>query len=221
MSSWYTSIIKKESLLTLAKQGWYHSKRRCSPISVCPKSNPFYQPLLPATYSACIPGKCGRLHGRRKGRKRRYRQRWSKNGQSSSEGKSGKVYFCCGRKLRVSSIYLFDFYLHARSWLMEMQRAGNYGMCGRAYSPRFLFMWPNARISVMGPDQLSTVMHTVQGKRAQENGKAAEDAERKRQELRDAIEKQSMGIYSTARLWVSLLNIITAGRKGRAYGPIG
>ncbi|UOH80330.1 hypothetical protein LQV05_002981 [Cryptococcus neoformans] len=79
--------------------------------------------------------------------------------------------------------------------------AGNYGMCGRAYSPRFLFMWPNARISVMGPDQLSTVMHTVQGKRAQDNGKAAEDAERKRQELRDAIEKQSMGIYSTARLW--------------------
>lgn len=82
-------------------------------------------------------------------------------------------------------------------------------------------MWPNARISVMGPDQLSTVMHTVQGKRAQENEKGAEEAERKRQELRDAIEKQSMGIYSTARLWVSLLNITIHGRKERAYSPIG
>lgn len=114
MSSWYTLIVKKGSWLTLSKQGWYHSECRCSPISLCPKSNPFYQPLLPARYPARIPGKCERLHGRRKSRKRRYRQRWSKNGQSSSEGKSGKVYFCCGRKLWVSSIYLSGF-SHAQS----------------------------------------------------------------------------------------------------------
>nr|ODN85221.1 acetyl/propionyl CoA carboxylase [Cryptococcus depauperatus CBS 7841] len=67
--------------------------------------------------------------------------------------------------------------------------AGNYGMCGRAYSPRFLFMWPNAKICVMGPDQLSSVMHTKAEK------------ERKRQELKEKIEKQSTSLYSTARIW--------------------
>ncbi|WWC68818.1 uncharacterized protein I206_102753 [Kwoniella pini CBS 10737] len=78
--------------------------------------------------------------------------------------------------------------------------AGNYGMCGRAYSPRFLWMWPNSKICVMGPDQLSTVMHTVQGKRQNANGN--EDlAERKRQELKEKIEKQSDVLYSTARIW--------------------
>ncbi|KEZ39263.1 putative methylcrotonoyl-CoA carboxylase beta chain, mitochondrial [Scedosporium apiospermum] len=64
--------------------------------------------------------------------------------------------------------------------------AGNYGMCGRAYSPRFLWMWPNAKIGVMGSEQLSSVMETV--------GK-------KNPELRDTIEKQSDSVYSSARLW--------------------
>ena len=64
--------------------------------------------------------------------------------------------------------------------------AGNYGMCGRAYSPRFLWMWPNAKIGVMGSEQLSSVMETV--------GK-------KDPELRDTIEKQSDSVYSSARLW--------------------
>ncbi|WVQ62783.1 uncharacterized protein L199_000931 [Kwoniella botswanensis] len=76
--------------------------------------------------------------------------------------------------------------------------AGNYGMCGRAYSPRFLWMWPNSKICVMGPDQLSTVMHTVQGKR-QDQGTDA--AEKKRQELKEKIEKQSDVLFSTARIW--------------------
>ncbi|PKS09424.1 hypothetical protein jhhlp_004039 [Lomentospora prolificans] len=64
--------------------------------------------------------------------------------------------------------------------------AGNYGMCGRAYSPRFLWMWPNAKISVMGGEQLSSVMETV--------GKADP-------ELRDRIDQESDSVYSTARLW--------------------
>lgn len=64
--------------------------------------------------------------------------------------------------------------------------AGNYGMCGRAYSPRFLWMWPNARIGVMGSEQLSAVMETV--------GKADP-------ELKDRIEKESDATYSSARLW--------------------
>jgi 3-methylcrotonyl-CoA carboxylase beta subunit len=66
--------------------------------------------------------------------------------------------------------------------------AGNYGMCGRAYSPRFLFMWPNARISVMGGDQAAAVMETV--------GRPEVGAR-----LRDQYEAQGRPYYSTARLW--------------------
>ncbi len=66
--------------------------------------------------------------------------------------------------------------------------AGNYGMCGRAYSPRFLFMWPNARISVMGGEQAATVMTEV--------GQAETGAT-----LREQYEHQGRPIYSTARLW--------------------
>ena len=66
--------------------------------------------------------------------------------------------------------------------------AGNYGMCGRAYSPRFLFMWPNARISVMGGEQAATVMETV--------GQAHLGAQ-----LREQYEHQGRAVYSTARLW--------------------
>ncbi|KAI9648994.1 hypothetical protein NHQ30_001560 [Ciborinia camelliae] len=65
--------------------------------------------------------------------------------------------------------------------------AGNYGMCGRAYSPRFLWMWPNARIGVMGSEQLTAVMETV--------GKAVDP------ELRDRIDRESEAIFSSARLW--------------------
>ncbi|KAK8861400.1 hypothetical protein IAR55_002219 [Kwoniella newhampshirensis] len=78
--------------------------------------------------------------------------------------------------------------------------AGNYGMCGRAYSPRFLWMWPNAKICVMGPDQLSTVMHTVSGKK-NVSATIRGEAEAKRQILREEIEKQSSAVYSTARVW--------------------
>jgi 3-methylcrotonyl-CoA carboxylase beta subunit len=66
--------------------------------------------------------------------------------------------------------------------------AGNYGMCGRAYGPRFLFMWPNARISVMGGEQAASVMHEV----GQEEVGAR---------LRDQYEHQGRPVYSTARLW--------------------
>jgi 3-methylcrotonyl-CoA carboxylase beta subunit len=66
--------------------------------------------------------------------------------------------------------------------------AGNYGMCGRAYSPRFLFMWPNARISVMGGEQAATVMTEVG---QPETGAA----------LREQYELQGRPTYSTARLW--------------------
>ncbi|MCW3009212.1 MAG: methylcrotonoyl-CoA carboxylase, partial [Solirubrobacterales bacterium] len=66
--------------------------------------------------------------------------------------------------------------------------AGNYGMCGRAYDPRFLWMWPNGRISVMGGEQAATVMETV--------GQAEVGAQ-----LREQYERQGQPYFSTARLW--------------------
>ncbi|OSX59304.1 hypothetical protein POSPLADRAFT_1184007 [Postia placenta MAD-698-R-SB12] len=67
--------------------------------------------------------------------------------------------------------------------------AGNYGMCGRAYSPRFLWMWPNAKVSVMGSGQLSQVMTTV----SKDPSKHAS--------LKAEIEEQSTALYASARLW--------------------
>ena len=81
--------------------------------------------------------------------------------------------------------------------------AGNYGMCGRAYSPRFLFMWPNARISVMGGEQAATVLATIRRERAEAAGEEwPEEAEEElKQGLRDQFETQGNPYYSTARLW--------------------
>jgi 3-methylcrotonyl-CoA carboxylase beta subunit len=70
--------------------------------------------------------------------------------------------------------------------------AGNYGMCGRAYDPRFLWMWPNARISVMGGDQAAGVLATVAGR---------EDDEDFKQPIREQYERQGSPYYATARLW--------------------
>jgi 3-methylcrotonyl-CoA carboxylase beta subunit len=73
--------------------------------------------------------------------------------------------------------------------------AGNYSMCGRAYSPRFLFMWPNARISVMGGEQAAMVLSTVRGT------DDAEPAEQFADRIRAQYEHQGHPYYSTARLW--------------------
>lgn len=70
--------------------------------------------------------------------------------------------------------------------------AGNYGMCGRAYDPRFLWMWPNSRISVMGGDQAANVLATVAGR---------EDDEAFKQPIRDQYETQGSPYYASARLW--------------------
>jgi acetyl-CoA carboxylase carboxyltransferase component len=81
--------------------------------------------------------------------------------------------------------------------------AGNYGMCGRAYQPRFLFMWPNSRISVMGGEQAASVLAQV--KQAQRAGgeKPMTEAEVKRfkQPILDKYEEEGSPYYSTARLW--------------------
>ncbi len=81
--------------------------------------------------------------------------------------------------------------------------AGNYSMCGRAYSPRFLWMWPNARISVMGGEQAASVLATVQRDQHEERGRSwpAEDEEAFKAPIRDQYEAQGNPYYSTARLW--------------------
>ncbi|MBT8341339.1 MAG: methylcrotonoyl-CoA carboxylase [Desulfatitalea sp.] len=81
--------------------------------------------------------------------------------------------------------------------------AGNYGMCGRAYSPRFLWAWPNARISVMGGEQAAGVLATVRKDRLMSEGKSmspeAEAALKK--PIIDQFEQQSHAYYASARLW--------------------
>jgi 3-methylcrotonyl-CoA carboxylase beta subunit len=81
--------------------------------------------------------------------------------------------------------------------------AGNYSMCGRAYSPRFLWMWPNARISVMGGEQAASVLATVRRDQIEGGGGewAVADEEAFKEPIRQQYEDQGNPYYSTARLW--------------------
>jgi 3-methylcrotonyl-CoA carboxylase beta subunit/propionyl-CoA carboxylase len=81
--------------------------------------------------------------------------------------------------------------------------AGNYGMCGRAYDPRFLWMWPNARISVMGGEQAATVLSTIKRDQLAREGKpfSDEDATALKQPILEKYEHEGSPYYSTARLW--------------------
>ena len=74
--------------------------------------------------------------------------------------------------------------------------AGNYGMCGRAYSPRFLWMWPNARISIMGGEQAASVLATVKG-----SFPSPEAEEAFKKPIREQYERQGHPYYASARLW--------------------
>ncbi|MEM6850176.1 MAG: carboxyl transferase domain-containing protein, partial [Pseudomonadota bacterium] len=80
--------------------------------------------------------------------------------------------------------------------------AGNYGMCGRAYGPRFLFMWPNARISVMGGEQAASVLATVRRQALKEGQTwSAEDEETFKDEIRASYDTQGSPYYASARMW--------------------
>ncbi|MCO5162577.1 MAG: acyl-CoA carboxylase subunit beta [Mesorhizobium sp.] len=81
--------------------------------------------------------------------------------------------------------------------------AGNYGMCGRGFSPRFIFSWPSARTAVMGGEQAARVMEIVaRGKAAREGGAVDEDAlARQSAMIRGGVEAQSDALFATARLW--------------------
>ncbi|TMJ32322.1 MAG: acyl-CoA carboxylase subunit beta [Alphaproteobacteria bacterium] len=81
--------------------------------------------------------------------------------------------------------------------------AGNYGMCGRAYDPRFIFAWPNNRIAVMGGEQAAKVMAIVTEEKLRREGKPVdrEKLEAMEQEIIRRIDGESLALYATARLW--------------------
>ena len=81
--------------------------------------------------------------------------------------------------------------------------AGNYGMCGRAYGPRFLYMWPNARISVMGGEQAANVLGQVRRDALEAQGKSWPEADEEafKAPIREQYERQGSPFYASARLW--------------------
>jgi 3-methylcrotonyl-CoA carboxylase beta subunit len=93
--------------------------------------------------------------------------------------------------------------------------AGNYGMCGRGYDPRFLFTWPNARISVMGGEQAASVLATVRRDNIEAEGKKWSQVEEEefKQPIRKQYEAEGNPYYATARLWDD--GIITPGETRR------
>jgi 3-methylcrotonyl-CoA carboxylase beta subunit len=115
--------------------------------------------------------------------------------------------------------------------------AGNYGMCGRAYDPRFLWMWPNARISVMGGEQAASVLATVRrdalaaanGGQGEDSsgGWSVEDEEAFKAPIRDQYERQGSPYYSTGRLWddgiidpVDTRRVLGMGLAAAANAPV-
>ncbi|MGH3356754.1 MAG: carboxyl transferase domain-containing protein [Nocardioidaceae bacterium] len=107
--------------------------------------------------------------------------------------------------------------------------AGNYGMCGRAYDPRFLWMWPNARISVMGGEQAASVLATVRRDGIEARGETwpVEDEEAFKDPIREQYEQQGSPYYSTARLWddgvidpVETRRVLGMGLAAAANAPV-
>ncbi len=93
--------------------------------------------------------------------------------------------------------------------------AGNYGMAGRAYQPRFLFMWPHARISVMGPEQAASVLTQVRAESYRARGKkwSDEEAAAYRSEIERSYNEQASAYYSSARIWDDGIISPTATRQ--------
>ena len=107
--------------------------------------------------------------------------------------------------------------------------AGNYGMCGRAYDPRFLWMWPNARISVMGGEQAASVLATVRRDGIEGRGEewSGDDEESFKAPIRDQYEAQGSPYYATARLWddgvidpADTRRVLGMGLAAAAHAPV-
>ncbi|MDS1269579.1 carboxyl transferase domain-containing protein [Lipingzhangella sp. LS1_29] len=107
--------------------------------------------------------------------------------------------------------------------------AGNYSMCGRAYSPRFLWMWPNARISVMGGEQAASVLATVRRDQLDASGHewSPQAEEEFKAPIREQYERQGNPYYSTARLWddgvidpVDTRTVLALGLAAARHAPL-
>jgi 3-methylcrotonyl-CoA carboxylase beta subunit len=107
--------------------------------------------------------------------------------------------------------------------------AGNYAMCGRAYAPRFLWMWPNARISVMGGEQAASVLAQVRRDNLERSGQAWPEAEEEtfKAPIRDQYESQGHPYYASARLWddgiidpVQTRTVLALGLSAALNAPI-
>mmetsp|Transcript_4284 Transcript_4284/g.5981 ORF Transcript_4284/g.5981 Transcript_4284/m.5981 type:complete len:157 (+) Transcript_4284:546-1016(+) len=81
--------------------------------------------------------------------------------------------------------------------------AGNYGMCGRSMSPNFLFMWPNAKVGVMGPEQAANVLAQVEKDKRAANGQSFTEKEESdlKDPIIDRLTEENSAYFSTARLW--------------------
>lgn len=108
--------------------------------------------------------------------------------------------------------------------------AGNYGMCGRAYSPRFLWMWPNARISVMGGEQAASVLATVKRDNMTRQGQSwsVDEEEAFKDPIRKQYEEQGHPYYASARLWddgvidpADTRKVLALGLSAAYNAPIG
>lgn len=107
--------------------------------------------------------------------------------------------------------------------------AGNYAMCGRAYSPRFLWMWPNSRVSVMGGEQAASVLATIRRGQLEASGQewSPEEEEAFKFPIRDQYETQGNPYYSTARLWddgiidpTDTRTVLALGLSAAALAPL-
>ena len=107
--------------------------------------------------------------------------------------------------------------------------AGNYGMCGRAFDPRFLWMWPNARIGIMGGEQAASVLSTIRRESLEAKGEpwSAADEDAFRAPIRAQYEEQNSPYYATARLWDDGIidpretrRVLGLGLASAAHAPI-
>ena len=107
--------------------------------------------------------------------------------------------------------------------------AGNYAMCGRAYQPRFMWMWPNARISVMGGEQAASVLATVRRDGIEKKGQtwSAEEEEAFKNPIRESYDQQGHPYYASARLWddgiidpMDTRKVLSLGLRAASNAPI-
>jgi 3-methylcrotonyl-CoA carboxylase beta subunit len=139
-----------------------------------------HRAVLPAQDAARLPAEHHRLHGRPQVRERGHRPRRRQDGHRGGLRQVPKFTVIIGGSFG----------------------AGNYGMCGRAYSPRFLWMWPNARISVMGGEQAASVLATVRATASRPRAASGRPPRKSASApIREQYERQGHPYYASARLW--------------------